>query len=198
MTRWLLAFAALSAALPAAASDRFTLGARAGYAVGLGYLDGASRMNDAVGEQIPIQLDAAYRVRPDLGVGAYLAYGFGRVSGDLKFTCGAGCSADALRVGAQVLYYFPGERSAPWIGLGAGWESISVDTGAVRLKVTGWELLVVQGGIDVHESARLSLGGFLSASLGRYTEQQVGGLTTPLDERMHEWVTLGVRGEFKL
>lgn len=200
MTRWLIAVAALAAATPARAADRWTLGVRAGYALGLGYLDETSRMSDAVGEQIPVQLDLAFRVRRDLAVGAYLSYGFGRVTGDMQTTCGGGgtCTSDALRLGAQVLYYFPHERPAPWVGVGIGYESISVDTGPVDLKVTGYELLVLQGGIDVHESARVSVGAFLSVSLGRYTDQDVGGVRTPLDERLHEWVTLGVRGELRL
>lgn len=204
MTRWLLAIAALSLAVPARAEGpparRWTVGARVGFAFGLGKLDGTTEMRDAVDQQIPVQLDVAFRVRPRLAVGAYGAYGFGRVSGTMQVSCGGGgaCTSTALRLGGQVLYYFEGEERTPWIGLGAGWQSLSVDTGPVELEVTGWEYLVLQGGIDIHESARIHLGGFLSGSLGRFTRQTVGGFSTPLDARTHEWITLGVRGEFRL
>ncbi|MCK7470275.1 MAG: hypothetical protein MZU95_05310 [Desulfomicrobium escambiense] len=47
----------------------------------------ALKMADGVKAQIPFQLDAGYRVTPEITIGAYGSYGIGQIGGDLADGC---------------------------------------------------------------------------------------------------------------
>ena len=107
--------AVLSAmAVPAASqAQQWQLGVRLGYAPAMGNayeskLDGtAAKMSDGVKAMIPIQLDAGYRITPELTLGAYFSYGFAQLGGSAKDTCdqnGLDCSASDYRLGVQATY----------------------------------------------------------------------------------------------
>ena len=182
---------------PAAARADWIVGVRSGYAFALGDRNASAPMSDLVPGQIPIQLDLGHRFGK-LTVGAYGSYGFGPVSGAAKTSChdpGRECASTSLRVGGQAAYAFarPLEPMSPWIGLGAGYESITLEPETV----SGIEWLVLQGGFDWRFGTGGSMGAFASLSFGTYTNIEGGGRSGALvDRRVHEWVTLGLRGTF--
>lgn len=195
-------------------APHFTVGVRSGYSWGLGDIDSSTALSDAVGYQVPVQLDVGWRFSPSLSIGAYASYGFARPTGLTKETCDSfrlSCSASALRAGLQLLTYSSAggrERSplwrdprardenSTWLGVGIGYDSITVTMGDADLTATGFEW-VAQGGIDFYTGPRSTLGVFASVSVARFTRIDAGGTSGTISgQRLHEWITLGLRGEF--
>jgi hypothetical protein len=211
--------AALALAAPAAASAQMSLGARLGFALPMGDafeepLTGEGQaLSDGISSAIPLQLEASWRVTPDLAVGGYFAYGFGRIPDDaIGGLCdfpGVDCSARTIRLGVQAIYSFnrPGTTFVPWLGAGFGYEWASLEAEAPTAKATfdfsGFELLNLQAGGDYRVSPQFSIGPFLQLGIGRYSNaesEQTGEPTAdiPMDETFHQWLSFGVRGRFDL
>lgn len=202
-------------ALPTAAHAQVTLGFRVGYAPSMGdayklkntgdpTLDGTSaKMSDGVSSQWPLQLEAAYRITPQLAAGAYFSYGFGdggpifasTVSGqDFCSLSGSGvsidCSASTYRLGVQGTYAFTmvSPTFVPWAGVGLGWEwsSAKADisglgaTGTFEEHLDGFEF-TMQGGGDWKIGRVFALGPFIQYSIGRYSagELKMSGFGQP-------------------
>jgi len=190
-------------ALPTAshAQSKFGLGLRLGYGVAMGDADASLSMSDYVSSQIPIQVDAMFKLSPDFELGAYLSYGFAFVGGATKDTCdafGADCSASTTRFGLQLAYSFtkasPG--MIPWIGAGIGyeWTTFSVSGGG-STDVGGWEFLNLQGGINWKLSPTFAMGPYAMYSMGQYSSIEGGDITS---QKTHEWFSFGVQGKFDL
>lgn len=201
MRRTCLLAAGLACSLPAAARGEWVVGVRTGYALRLGDADGTTSMSDLVSGQIPIQLDGGWRFKR-LTLSGYASYGFGSVSGVTKDQCdatpGQQCSSTSLRIGGQLAYAFaePSERMVPWIGVGIGYENITVKR-YTSVTWNGSEWAILQGGLDWNLGAGTSAGPFASLALGTYTDRNGGGQTGVITNRaVHEWVTLGLRGTF--
>lgn len=202
MRKSLAFLVALFVIVPAAAQAQWNIGARLGYALPMGDVDGSLQMSDMVSGQVTPQLDVDY-VMNQLSVGGYFSYGFGDVTGMTKDLCaltGTSCSTNSLRVGAQLAWRFdpqpPGGVAGPWFGLGLGYESVTL-SGASDVTFSGTEFLILQGGHDWPVSPNAALGVFASYSLGQYSDVSGGGVSGTLsDKKMHEWFTFGVRGMF--
>jgi hypothetical protein len=211
--------AALALAAPSAASAQMSLGARLGLAFPMGDafeepISGEGQaLSDGISSAIPLQLEASWRVSPDLAVGGYFSYGFGRVpdeaAGGVCDIPGVDCTGRTIRLGVQAIYSFnrPGTTFVPWLGAGIGYEWASLEAEAVGIKATygfsGFELLNLQAGGDYKVSPQLSVGPFLQLGIGRYSnaELEMTGEPTediPMDETFHQWLSFGVRGRFDL
>jgi hypothetical protein len=227
----LVALVALCAGVPArgradpwqtagekSSSPRVVIGVRSGYSWGLGDVNSALALKDAMGFQIPVQLDLGLRLIPEISFGAYVSYGFSQPTGSMKELCdspGLSCSASALRAGVQFIWYLS-QRGEPspflrdprhgddedsgWVGIGAGYDSIrgtiSAGSTSMDLEASGLEAFA-QLGVDFYTTQRSALGLYVQASVGRFTDVQVGGTSGPdSTPRLHEWITLGLRGEF--
>jgi hypothetical protein len=195
--------------------SRLVLGVSSGYAYGLGDIDSSTALQDAVGFQVPVQLDIGWRFHPEFSVGVYGAYGFSRPTGAMKASCDQNdlsCSANTIRAGVQLVRYFPSapSESSPvwndpsrrdvlnsaWLGVGLGYESITVGIGNVDLTATGYEASA-QGGVNLHETPSSSLGLFVAVSVARFTYLKSAVASGSLSEqRLHEWITIGLRAEF--
>lgn len=198
---------------------RFTVGVRSGYSWGLGDADGSESMKDFVGYQIPVQLDLGWRFVPDVALGAYLSYGFAGATGATKDLCDAAnlsCPARALRAGVQLVKTWPArhgggdgiwrdprtrDQISKWLGLGLGYDAVtltmenSVGT-SEDMKVSGIEW-TAQGGFDFYSTSASSLGLFASISLARFTTLESSGTSGSISNtKLHEWLTVGLRGEF--
>ena len=197
--------------VPAAARAQFTLGARAGYAFGWGDVGGTLGMGDWVKAQVPIQVDALYRVNARLALGAYFSYGFAQTGGASSDVCDlqdTDCSANVRRFGVEASYAFARHgRVEPWIGANIGYEwntlEVSDPTGSVKTEFKGWEYLGLQGGADWRLGEKVAAGPFLHASLGRYGEGDLSGAFGSAggsidDKKLHGWITLGVRVKLDL
>ncbi len=129
--------------------------------------------SDVIAGQIPLTLDAGYRLTPDLSLGVYGQYGF-----VLLEHC-TGCSGHDVSFGIQARYrLLPGSTLRPWVGLGIGYESLSLSqvpfatVGAPALAdttLTGWELANIRAGWDFPLSRAFTLGPFVGASLGQFS-----------------------------
>jgi outer membrane protein with beta-barrel domain len=196
---------------PAAARAQFTLGARAGYAFGWGDVGGTLGVGDWVSSQVPLQVDALYRVNPRLALGAYFSYGFAQTGGAASDLCGlqgTDCSANVRRFGVQAAYALaPHDRVEPWIGANIGYEwntlEVTDPTGTVKTEFKGWEYLGLQAGADWRLGAKIAAGPFLHASLARYGEGDIsdssGSGGGSIDsKKLHGWITLGVRVKLDL
>jgi hypothetical protein len=191
---WLAALAALLQAAPAAA--QVTVGARLGAGFALGDVGGALPMSDWTKGQVPFQLDVLYRATPRVRVGGYFSWGFG-LPGDQ--CAGLDCTATVTRLGVEGTYAFTGGSFVPWVGVGLGYEWNTVDAGDEKGSFTGFELLNLQAGGDFVVTPKLSAGPYVLFSLGQYDEGTVGAATGPIrDRKMHQWLSLGVRGTFDL
>jgi outer membrane protein W len=210
-----LSFAALRAA-PAYAEDTgFEAGLRLGYGIPLGSATDNGDLSDAVGGQVPLILDIGYRVIPNLFIGLYAQYGFAWVGDNFDDLCdlsGASCSAHDIRLGVEGHFHFrPREKLDPWIGLGIGyeWLSMSAEQNDVELSMTfhGFEFVNLQAGLDIRVAENFYLGAFLTLTIAEFSEASVDGDAPAFgaqfgangdidDKGVHEWLLLGVRGAY--
>jgi hypothetical protein len=205
--RKLLMVAVMAAVLvPTASNAQFTLGARIGYAPAGGNVGGDIAMEDyTVKSQIPIQLDALYRVSPQVAVGAYLSYGVGQVDYAACGLSGVECSGSDLRIGLQGTYTFnsAGSQFAPWIGAGIGWEQASdtIEAGGSKFEssYSGVEFLNLQLGGDFKVNEQFAVGPYAMISLGQYSSYEEGDASGDItNTAMHQWYGFGIRGKFDL
>jgi hypothetical protein len=214
--------AALAISVSAAAQDKkFDVGLRLGYALPLGNAWSAgtsgpftfpedAKMSNAFSGQIPIWIDAGYRVVPPLVLGLYFQYGFVSVKtatdpNSPGCPSGADCSAHDIRLGLQAEYdLLAGQSIDPWLGLGVGYEWLGLSETANGTtssgNLSGFEFANLQGGVDFAVGDGVALGPFLSFSLGQYstfhTEAQGVGVDIDVPKALHEWLAFGVRGRF--
>jgi opacity protein-like surface antigen len=177
-----------------------SLGLRVGYAPAMGDFAKDQSMSDGVKSQIPVQLDAIYKVNKDIGVGAYFSYGFGQLASDV---CpdGASCSASDMRFGVQATYTFNSVKAplVPWAGLGIGYEIAKASIGDTDQSASGFEFLNLQVGGDYAVTPQFAVGPYLQYSVGQYSKADLGaGSEDITDKAMHEWFGFGIRGKFDL
>jgi opacity protein-like surface antigen len=185
----------------------FELGARLGFGVPLGDLAEKKSLDKDIGSQLPVWIDAGYRVTPNIYVGAYGQLGYLLLK-DRACTAPVECSALDWKIGANVHYHFqPTATFDPWIGAGVGYEWFSIrETNAGKERsggVRGFELVNLQVGGDYRLSEQAGIGPFASFSLGQYDTASLtqDGQTKSADIKqtaLHEWLTFGVRGVFDL
>lgn len=204
----LIALAVL--AVPTASRAQFLVGARLGYAPAMGDAAKDQKMSDGVKSQVPIQLDAAYKLTKELALGAYFSYGFAQLGTD-ACPSGASCSANDIRAGLQGFFTFADLKTplVPWLGLGIGYERGSFEAKQGGFKATttysGWEYLNLQVGGDMKATETFSFGPYVMFSVGQYTSAKVespvfnrSGSIPGGEQAMHQWFGFGVRGKFDL
>ena len=185
---------------------------------------GSNSLSDDFKGMIPIIIDAGYRINPSIYVGAFFQYGFMSINTDnssnYSCTTGIDCSAHDIQIGANLHYHIlPAASFDPWVGIGVGYEwvglsakgtvsvlgtSFSVDE---SIRVHGFQFLNLQAGGDFRATPDFGVGPFISLSLGQYssysTTVNVANTTTTTsgdmtDKGLHEWLTIGVRGQYNL
>lgn len=207
MRRLLLISSLVALLVPAASHAQVDLGLRIGFAPAMGDAAKDSPMSDGIKSQVPVQLDALYRLNKDVGLGAYFSYGFGQVASACK-EGGVTCSANVIRVGLEGTYTLSQVQFAlvPWVGAGLGWErgAIKEELGGQKqdTSFTGYELNLQAGG-DYKVNDQFVLGPYLMLNFARYgnfdTSGALGSASGSIDNKaMHEWFGFGVRGKFSL
>lgn len=188
-------------ALPAAAEAQLILGARAGYGINGGSVVKGATMSSWVDHEIPIQVDASFKVVPGLSIGAYYAYGVGSPASGSALT-----TARDTRLGIQaMLTLLPGPL-APWVGVGTGWGWLNASGGGVDMSISGWEILTLQGGLDLAALPLVNVGVFASYSTGQYRDGKItipgtmwaSGAIGTGEVATHGLFTIGLRGTFEL
>jgi len=181
-------------------------------------------LHDTISGMVPLWFDVGYRIDPALYVGAFFQYGFAFVNKDnpSNVACnqGVSCSAHDITFGANVHYHIlPDGSFDPWLGAGLGYEmatfseSGTVTEGTTSFNVDGsatfkgFEFLILEAGGDFKPAPNFAVGPFVNFALGELTtwsssvtvagvsQDQSGDL---VDTGLHEWLTLGVRGQFSL
>jgi outer membrane protein W len=166
---------------------------------------------------IPIWVDAGFRFNPNLYVGAFFQYGIGFVNKDKNPQCEQiSCSVSDIAFGANVHYHIsPAASFDPWVGAGVGYEMLglkssgTVNTGLGQLQldvsqtIKGLQFVTLQAGGDFKVTPDFAVGPFVNFAMGQYTGysassggQEVSGDLN--DTGLHEWLTIGVRGQYNL
>ncbi len=201
MRKLLLLGSLVAVLVPAAARAQVDLGVRAGFGFAMGDAVKNAKLSDAVNHQIPIQVDAMYRLLPDLSAGVYASYGFGLLGDPLDNACdavNADCSSSSWRIGIQAAYALNQLKSmtlSPWIGVGTGWEWLKVKSPAADQTSNGWEYVNFQLGADYKASKQVAVGPFVQYSIGQFRRIEGNDIA---DKGTHEWFTVGLRGKFDL
>lgn len=191
------------------------VGLRTGYAIPFGNSEGspgagapAPNLSDAISGDIPIWIDAGYRLpSPNLFLGAYFQYGIGFTGSTYNnLPGGCQCSTNVVMYGLQAHYHFmPDQTINPWVGYGIGMESANLSgqngTGG---SLTGWDYAILQVGADYRGLVpNLSVGPMVMFGLGQYgnASQSGGGGSTSAsisNTALHEWLTIGIRGAYDI
>ena len=214
--------AVLLTAQASAQAVGFELGGRIGYGIPLGRVTGDTNdeLSSTISGTVPIQADVGVRVLPQLMLGAYFQYGFGFVGDTTSDVCdeiGADCSTRDVRLGVQGQVHFsPGETTDPWLGLGVGYEWLTIaleastlsESATVKATAHGLEFLQLQGGLDFQAGEHGGFGPFLSLSLAQFSRVSAScsgdceGIDPDSesieDQATHQWLMLGLRGTFVL
>ena len=184
----------------------------------LGVVQPSNNLSDAVSYRIPLWLDLGYRVSPAIFVGGFFQYGMGSMNTSKYTQCtgSVSCSAHDVQFGIQGHYHvLPASSFDPWLGLGFGYEILSASISGSylgfniddSLSVSGFQFLNLQGGGDIRVLPNFGFGPFLSLSLGKYnsysmTYNNQGSSTSVSGDLanagLHEWLTIGVRGQYDL
>ncbi len=183
------------------------LSVRTGFAIPFGKADGdaANSLSDELTGGIPIALEGAVRITPLISAGLLFQYVPLLFKDTAEDNCGNGvsCSGAAYHLGAEFLLHFPQQGFAPWVGLGAGYEWLSLSASQAGVSATaganGFEFLMLQAGFDVRLAPQFSLGGFAMLSFSQYGSESVtyAGSDVSSDvtnTSVHEWLVFGVRG----
>jgi hypothetical protein len=203
--------AALVALLaPAAAHAQYQLGLRLGYGSAMGdafQIKGASeafKMSESLKAQVPLQLDASYKINKDISAGLYVAYGFGQTSDEAckkASPAGSDCatSGTTLGVGAQGFYTFNQVTGpfVPWAGLALGWEQASLKIGGDSATLSGFQGALQVGG-DYKVNEQFSVGPYLSYAYGQYSSVSLPAGAPDTESKSHSWLGVGVAGKFNL
>jgi hypothetical protein len=193
--RKLLVLAALL--LPTVSFAQFEIGARLGFAPAMGDAQKDFAMSDSVKSQIPLQLDASYKLTKDVAVGGYFSYGIGQA----ECAEGVDCSANVMRFGVQGLYTFNQVKAplTPWAGVGFGYEIASGERDGVDIGSSGFEFLNLQAGGDYKVNEKFAVGPYLQFSVAQYSKAEFNGNSQDIEEKaLHQWLGFGVRGKFDL
>lgn len=188
------------------------LGLRAGYGVPRGdYAKDFSLSKEASG-QLPVMLDLGLRVLPQLYAGLYFQYGLASQGDNVRDNCDKAsldCSLRGYRVGLNVHYHFNRATFAPWVGVGAGYEWLSIERskGNARLSETlsGLEVVNLSLGLDYKLSQAFRLGPFFTATVAQYSYLKAKGENVPSGSAVsgdyeddqkayHQWFFFGLRG----
>ena len=194
------------------------LGARFGAAFPFGsaVAGNGNDLDKGISNQIiPVWLDIGVRLADNWFVGSYFSYGVASLSSSGFPDCstaGVGCSGNDIRWGVEGMYHIlPNNRFDPWVGVGFGyeWLSVSETEGAASVSGgdSGWEFGSIQTGLDIRalDGFPLGIGPFLQFTFNEYTQESVAtnsnggtlGQSIP-NQSFHFWFMFGVRGEYDL
>lgn len=173
------------------------LGARVGYAIPFG-------LSNTFSSAVPFAFEVGYRLDVPLTLGGLFQYGIAQVKDSLGCgNDGTSCSGSIIRLGIEAIYHIPLDSPyGPWIGVGTGYEWARINLSGNNLSTTvqarGFEFVTVQAGVDVRAKWPLSLGPFVSFSVGRYgsVSENADGATPQsgsIDTAVHGWLQFGLR-----
>jgi hypothetical protein len=205
----LLLFFVLPLTLPSLAradeTSGYSLGARLGWGIPLGKISGGNTGQDltkVASGMLPIQIDAGYRLNPDLYLGLYFQLGIAFLSSDYPpcKPAGTSCSGTDLRYGVDFRWYFLHEPSVdPWLGIGVGREDASLSIAGNTLSAGGWEFAKIELGTDFLASQKVRFGPVFAVTFDEFTAESLNGNSVDIATKtLHHWVLVGLKGQYDL
>ena len=191
---------------------------RLGYGIPIGESDEDHPLGDTYLAKIPFWLDLGFKVTPNVLVGLYGQYAYALMASGVCSDDDR-CSGDVFRFGVQAHYdVSPEKELSPWIGAGIGYEvargrgpvdypRMGLRGARTTVRLSGFEFLNMQGGVNFRWGSGLALGPFVSLSTGQYDachvevegEDQECDLERDLGAKsLHQWVVFGVRGAYEV
>jgi hypothetical protein len=196
----------------------FELGGRVGYGKPFGKLVESRAMSDVFSGVIPLQFDAALRLKSGPALGLFVGINPG-IQGAALDDC-SNCTLFDWRIGVQLSQHWGARRTFdPWLGVSLAYESTSVSQSyeslglqySSDLTYSGFPELGVHAGLDIG-SEIIQLGPFLSATYGSYSKvtgsvrcvslgcsgNAVTDTGSISDDRRtgHGWLLFGLRGVY--
>src|SRR5262249_48195529 len=103
------------------------VGLRVGYAIPFGNVTGTQgdKLANLFSGAEPLVLEAGYRIKRAITVGALFQYAFGQIkdSGGMGCSGNVSCSASVTRLGVEGIYHVPVPGDfVPFVGFGVGYE----------------------------------------------------------------------------
>jgi hypothetical protein len=210
--------ATCATAIAAHAQERppgVALEARLAYGVPLGNVDThhsvvSGTVGDPIGQtvesDIAIWIDAGYRINSQWFAGLFFDFAPGSLGGGLSSTCSSNqlrCSVFDMRVGGEVQFHpAPGSLLDPWLGGGLGYEWLHVGfsgNGGAQTWASGFELLNLQGGLELSLGTRVHVGPFAALTTGIYDWNSALPFSNTFSgPSLHEWLVVGVMGTLDL
>jgi len=183
-----------------APANAFELAVATGYSQGGGKLGGSMpSLEDIAGAGGAIEVDAGYRVTPNLLLGAYGTFSK-YATGDL-----AASNDDVLgaTAGIQAAWHFRPDRSVdPWVSLGTGWKGLWLDHDQGKAtSLQGLELARLQVGADYRVSEDVAISPVIGGSLGMFVSQDsamTSDYTEITDKKVNFTGFAGLAGRFDL
>ena len=169
-----------------------------GYAIPFGNLFKSDEINvnNAMKGGFPLHFEAGVALWTSWHVVAYVDYAF--LDRSQRCLPTDDCTGNTLRLGGQIQYWGSGRYGwTPFIGIGGGWEKLSLNFSDGSLGFSGFEGNVT-GGLIYFFNHWFGLGPYFEARVGAYSTIDVsnadgGGSSTIRDQAMHGWLTLGLR-----
>ncbi len=192
--------AAPSSAAPGYADNDFHLSLGSGWELPIGRAESGLALRDVVAASVPIRVDASFRALPHVFVGAFVGWGFGAPA---DCPSDGRCRGRTGRFGFHGRYLFESSqgtsRPVPWIGLGAGFESLTTKVARSERAYQGVSYIDLQLGLDVPLGRHFAVGPNLSLAAGEFTQVTVEGAESAdvegeiAESRMHGWFLAGAR-----
>ncbi len=177
-----------------------TLGVRAAWAIPAGNATAGTSLGSEFSGAVPLSLDLLYRFDRYFSAGFYFTYAPGFAK---DCPSGATCSPSFTRFGLEALYTLDRSGSLrPWFGIGVGYEWLRLDTPVGSGTLSGFEWANLQLGGDFAVTPRFFVGPYVAISFGQLTDASGSGTGSGTsipsgDRRFHEWITVGLRGQYE-
>jgi hypothetical protein len=174
--------------------------------------EGDGQLNDLVHYKVPFWLEAGYRFNRFVRGNTFLELAPVSINSSVCPT--GGCTGSSVRFGFDLqLHFSPYYRVDPWVGFGFGWEWLSAQAqafapggaplGKGSFHYFGFEVPLLEGGIDIPVTHVFAVGPYISWSLGEFssvdTSTVLGHTSNSINARAtHSWLQIGVKGTFNL
>jgi len=182
----------------AAPTNAFELTIGGGYAQGVGDIrQNGPSIHDFSHAGAQVELKAAYRIIPELAIGAYGTYAQ-FVRGDVLED---GTDVRSVTAGFFADYHFRPDRSLdPYVGLASGWRGFWLyPNQGKNTSLQGWEIARLTAGLDYRISKVAAIGPVIGASVNTFfTESAPGtdGFESVHNKRASFFFFSGIQGRF--
>ena len=189
----------------------FLMSAAAGVGLPLGEAYAGKPLADWLSVAFPLTFELGTRIlgRYELAVTGTYSLGVARSTGASGcYNASNGCSASVGQVGLAFLWHPLGLTAVdPYLGVGVGYEWLEIRA-TVQGKnfdqsFGGWNVTMLQGGVDFSLGGAFTVGPYVQASLGEYLTSsytvptQGGGVqsgsSSVANPAVHFWLAVGVR-----